>query len=354
MEKNNSKGLKLALVTIILCVIVVSQIEVQDSKKDKPSQVEITSEAKKSIEKGINWLLTAQNKDGSWGADIGHSGDITVTCVATLALIAEGSAFGRGKYGEAINKGVKYVLRHAKEMKSNIYTGEVTLVQNKLGKNIHTYMTGIFFGQALGMQRDIETDDEIRQSLKKITSVIIQFQKEDGGWGETTFSTSLTTASAWLALRSAYSAGISVKNSSCEKVMNYLKKHHMPGSGPDYGDFYNLCSAIRVLYGMGEGKTDLVKKLTEQLLKTNLATVYGGSWGGEEYLAAFYATQALIHENGENWKKWFPYVRERLIKIQNADGSWTGSHCITHRTFCTATALLTLQTPYRLLPLIQY
>jgi len=36
-------------------------------------------------------------------------------------------------------------------------------------------------------------------------------------------------------------------------------------------------------------------------------------------------------------------MTENLNRIQNGDGSWTGSHCITGRTFCTATALLVLQ-----------
>ena len=31
-----------------------------------------------------------------------------------------------------------------------------------------------------------------------------------------------------------------------------------------------------------------------------------------------------------------------VTKAQNKDGSWAGHHCITGRTFCTATALLTL------------
>ena len=31
-----------------------------------------------------------------------------------------------------------------------------------------------------------------------------------------------------------------------------------------------------------------------------------------------------------------------LNRMQNADGSWSGHHCITGRTFCTASALLVL------------
>jgi hypothetical protein len=31
-----------------------------------------------------------------------------------------------------------------------------------------------------------------------------------------------------------------------------------------------------------------------------------------------------------------------LNRVQNGDGSWSGHHCITGRTFCTSTALLVL------------
>ena len=33
---------------------------------------------------------------------------------------------------------------------------------------------------------------------------------------------------------------------------------------------------------------------------------------------------------------------ERLNRLQNGDGSWSGRHCIEGRTFCTGAALLTL------------
>jgi hypothetical protein len=35
-------------------------------------------------------------------------------------------------------------------------------------------------------------------------------------------------------------------------------------------------------------------------------------------------------------------MARNLGRVQNADGSWTGHHCITGRTFCTAAALLVL------------
>jgi hypothetical protein len=35
-------------------------------------------------------------------------------------------------------------------------------------------------------------------------------------------------------------------------------------------------------------------------------------------------------------------MTENINRVQNKDGSWSGHHCITGRTFCTGTALLVL------------
>ena len=52
--------------------------------------------------------------------------------------------------------------------------------------------------------------------------------------------------------------------------------------------------------------------------------------------------ESLVLKGGPDWKKWDASMTENLNRIQNDDGSWTGHHCITGRTFCTSTALLVL------------
>jgi hypothetical protein len=44
-------------------------------------------------------------------------------------------------------------------------------------------------------------------------------------------------------------------------------------------------------------------------------------------------------DGGEEWTKWSTKMNERLAKVQNQDGSWSGHHCITSPAFCTATAI---------------
>ena len=42
------------------------------------------------------------------------------------------------------------------------------------------------------------------------------------------------------------------------------------------------------------------------------------------------------------FRKWDRSMTQNLSQVQNGDGSWSGHHCITGRTFCTAAALMVL------------
>jgi hypothetical protein len=67
-----------------------------------------------------------------------------------------------------------------------------------------------------------------------------------------------------------------------------------------------------------------------------------GSNGGEEFLSYMTIAETLVVKGGDEWKKWDAEMTQNLNRVQNGDGSWSGHHCITGRTFCTSTALLVL------------
>jgi hypothetical protein len=67
-----------------------------------------------------------------------------------------------------------------------------------------------------------------------------------------------------------------------------------------------------------------------------------GSNGGEEFLSYLNIGESLILKGGNAWEKWDQSIAENLNSCQNADGSGSGQHCITGRTFCTAAALQVL------------
>jgi hypothetical protein len=69
-----------------------------------------------------------------------------------------------------------------------------------------------------------------------------------------------------------------------------------------------------------------------------------GNHGGEEFISYLNIGEALRKKGGDEWKQWDDSMTQTLTKAQNADGSWAGQHCITGRTFCTASALLVMMT----------
>jgi hypothetical protein len=67
-----------------------------------------------------------------------------------------------------------------------------------------------------------------------------------------------------------------------------------------------------------------------------------GNNGGEEFLSYMNLSETMFVQGGKEWERWDRSISEQVQRVQNEDGSWSGHHCITGRTFCTATALLTL------------
>jgi hypothetical protein len=81
----------------------------------------------------------------------------------------------------------------------------------------------------------------------------------------------------------------------------------------------------------------VVKRLQDQQLIQGF-----GSNGGEEFLSYMNISETLVVKGGKDWESWDKSMANNLTRIQDKDGAWSGQHCITGKTFCTATALLVL------------
>lgn len=67
-----------------------------------------------------------------------------------------------------------------------------------------------------------------------------------------------------------------------------------------------------------------------------------GSYGGEDFLGYMLLSEAMAVKSDDTWRKWDDSMTDQLGRQQNADGSWTGHHCTTGRSFCTASVVLVL------------
>ncbi len=74
-----------------------------------------------------------------------------------------------------------------------------------------------------------------------------------------------------------------------------------------------------------------------------------GNNGGEEFLSFLNISEAMVLKGGKDWDDWDAKMVKGLEKAQDGQGSWSGQHCITGKTFCTAGALLVMmadRTPF--------
>ncbi|MCW3099318.1 MAG: hypothetical protein JWL77_4936, partial [Chthonomonadaceae bacterium] len=88
---------------------------------------------------------------------------------------------------------------------------------------------------------------------------------------------------------------------------------------------------------LAAAQKDVVTKVSSQSFMSGF-----GSNGGEEYLSYMNIGESLVAKGGEDWKKWDTSITAKVNGVQNQDGTWSGYHCITGRTVCTAAALMVL------------
>jgi len=88
---------------------------------------------------------------------------------------------------------------------------------------------------------------------------------------------------------------------------------------------------------LAQAQNDLLGRLQDKQFVAGF-----GSNGGEEFLSYLNIGESLILKGGAAWEKWDKSITDNLNRIQNGDGSWSGEHCITGRTFCSAAAVMVL------------
>jgi hypothetical protein len=84
-----------------------------------------------------------------------------------------------------------------------------------------------------------------------------------------------------------------------------------------------------------------VAAIVKQVERPEFVAGFGNN-GGEEFLSFMNISETLLVRGGDEWKKWDKSVTDSVGKVQDKDGSWSGHHCITGKTFCTSAALLVL------------
>lgn len=322
---------------------------------DPPAQLERTKASMEAVEAGKKWLRGTICQNGGHGTDRTQNDDIGCTAMVGLALLADGSTPNKGEHRRQLQNITKYLIEKVRIMPAgNITSTTNTQLQNKIGVQAHSFFALLYLSQVIG---EVYLNEATLSAAKKLTETVVGAQTPDGHWGQTAWAPTLGTVMGWVSLQAANTSGLAVGGSPQKTAKHLIQQMQTNLNQRGRGwmhTLYKNATGIRVLYAMEMEDEAIAKQCFTDVvdLVKNGNTAFNQA-GGEEYLAFHLITETMLQKGGEDWKTWFPLVRDKIIGVQNADGSWTGHHCITSRTFCTAAAILVLSAPNRYLPISQ-
>ena len=87
---------------------------------NQPIANEITPEQQAAVEKGLEYLASRQNAEGSFGNAGAYGATAAITALSGIAFMADGNLPGRGKYGDNVKKAVQFIVRNQQE--SGLFT----------------------------------------------------------------------------------------------------------------------------------------------------------------------------------------------------------------------------------------
>ena len=306
-----------------------------------------------AIEKAVQFLLTQQHKDGSFGEKHKNA----VTGLTVMALMAAGHTPDDARNGPKIRAALNFVLS---TMRNDGY----------LGHSDHSRMYGhgictLMLTEAAGMTRDDMLEKRLIEACRRAVELIVKAQsvkklpQHMGGWRyEPNSADSDLSLTGWqtMSLRSAKNIGIDVPTSSIQAAIGYIR---------------NMARNDEFSYEGGEGQPALrgvgllalpscgvydapeLAKATAKMLKD--PPKWQGPWF---YYRTYYAAVGMYQMGDEAWKRFYPQLDEVLLKNQKPDGSWpeppgnnewdTGG-----AVYSTSMAVLALAVHYHLLPIYQ-
>lgn len=333
--------------------------------------------AEKAVLKGLDWLKSVQNENGSWG--VGKSRSMTarqerarLTGLALLCYLAHGETSQSENYGETVLRAIQYLL-HEQDPKTGSFVplSKTTGSHDDIGVYGHAIAT-YALSEAYGMTRM----PLLKEPVEKAVQVIIAGQQANGGWDHRYQHKKWSDLSVggWQvqALRAAQVADVKVEGiyQALEKSVPFVqgmyagegKFYYRLGNKTPNGDLdYMTGVAVLCMQLAGSNQVEEVKSGLEYLRDVECSDWEEGwekTGRNKSFNIAYewyYNTQAIFQKGGSKWSSWNNKFAPMLIEAQDTSGAWKppsetdeefSKDIIYTTSFCT----LSLQVYYRILP----
>ena len=334
-----------------------------------------------AVAKGARWLASVQGADGGWGQDGGEDSsarpgerlessgnDVANTAVAALALLQAGS-----QYNPQVERALAFILQQIEASPTDglaITNRQGTQIQRKLGPCIDTFLSSMLMSQLDGRASTPALNARVRKALQKTVAKIEKHQQSDGSWNIAGgWAPVLGTSMASRSLFEAQNRGVAVDAAVLKRAEDYtviaLSAPPPPAApvaagGVSAGRMGGAASAAPVeaagvaLYQSAQALEQLSRTTADRVQNAkqisaiqgqlaNAAFVGGyGSMGGEEFFSYLNISDSMKRIGGDAWSKWHADITQKILGLQNSDGTWAGHHCITGRVAMTSAAILNL------------
>ena len=301
-----------------------------------------------AIDRGLAALALMQVDDGSFG--VGrydhHAG---VSALAALAFMADGNLPDRGRYAPQIRRAIDFLLSHVQP--SGLLAADTT----------HGPMYGHGFGTLLlaEIYGSSHRDEDVHAALVRAVDLIVRTQNKEGGWRyqpvPADADVSVTICQV-MALRSARHAGIAVPVETIDRAVAYVRQCQNPDGGFRYmlrdgpAAWPRTAAGVATLYYAGIYEDEAIERGLNWLTK-NADPTSSSARQSHWYYGHYYGVQAMHQAGGARWSHWWSGTRSTLLARQSTDGAWIDPHV--GPAYGTAMALITLQLPEGLLPILQ-
>lgn len=334
-----------------------------------------------AVDKGARWLASVQGADGGWGQDGGEASsarpgerlessgnDVANTAVAALALLQAGR-----QYEPQVERALAFVLQRIEASPADglaITDRQGTQIQRKLGPCIDTFLSSMLMSQIDGRASTPALNARVRKALQKTVAKIEKHQQSDGSWNTAGgWAPVLGTSMASRSLFAAQNRGVSVDAAVLKRAEDYTvtalsapppaaargaaggvsagRLAAAPSAAPAEAAGVPLYQSAQALEQLSRTAADRVQNAKQisaiQGQLANAAFVGGyGSMGGEEFFSYLNISDSMKRVGGDAWSKWHADITQKILGLQNSDGTWAGRHCITGRVAMTSAAILNL------------
>lgn len=348
-----------------------------------------------SVHRGLDWLATRQQSDGSFESiDLGQP---AVTSFCLMAFLSQGESPVDGKYKQQLTKAIDFI---ADQQKPNgllavvapqevpiprSFISSLTSARARMGvaAAYNHAISGLALSEAYG-QCSPEQSKRLTPVLEKAVAATLQLQRwpkddrhDEGGWRYLTEYPGSAQAdlsvSGWqlMFLRSAKNAGFDVPDKSIDAAVKYvgncflkeadLQVHTYEVGRIDMRTRATAGAGVLALAHAGKNGSQEAIASGEWILKhdfsdyNQVTAAHAPQIADRYHYGAVVCSQAMFQLGGKYWKQFFPPLVNALLKNQKSDGSWPPEQRDQQFGNCYSTALsvLALSVPDQILPIFQ-